>query len=272
MKRYISLLIILILTNTGCAHQTENPTGSLNKAAVSNASKPLSETEILTKELVKREKLYSADAVHLYKYPDDNIYVAVIENQKDWWEFVYLCYMKDGKVASIKLLASPDDDAGYDILSLRFAKLKGFNNSLIEIYNKTHMGNGSFYLYELNSGKPNLILDTFAVDYNYEGSGYYKGDVFQYNISTLIKNEKLDVQYRDMNNDGYDDVILTGIVEYYKDSDEEWAHDVYTGELVNTEPWEKVFLYDITKNRFIKDETRGRNLVKYRDIPYYKDM
>lgn len=210
--------------------------------------------------------------IQLYRYPvADCIYVAVYEEEHDWRELAFLVQVDNRKTVTFD-----DFPSGPIIMNVEFPVLKGFKEPLIAIYDATHEGNGDYSLFAIRGGKPVLLLETFAVDYGLEGRDV--GIEGQYGIntySTLIRGKWLKAAYQDINEDGYDDVILSGSVEYYRDK--KGTHEYYPDKernkdgLLETEPWKKVFIYDKTSNKYKLKKSLCTSLGKYTAFPHYKD-
>lgn len=147
--------------------------------------------------------------------------LAYESDDKNWSEWVGLGFVKVNK---IEWLDDYDlnSQLANGILSARFVKLAGFPESVLEVFDTTHMGNGSIHLYSLNQNTRQIrpIFEACAVDnyhdhiWNPDGypelGGDWKGD-----CSVYYKNGRLQSQYKDVNNDGVDDVILTGTQQIF---------------------------------------------------------
>ena len=104
------------------------------------------------------------------------------------------------------------------------------------------MGNGSYYLYELNGRELRLLLATRGVD--------------QHADLNLIQGNHLEVDYRDLNADGHVDIEFTGTVEEYSD-------DVQLERPPRTYPCRKVYVWNPRLNRFTQDKSQRRGFDSY---------
>jgi hypothetical protein len=73
------------------------------------------------------------------------------------------------------------------------------------------MGNGFYYLYELQGRKMILKASTRAVDRHRDGGYKIKGDWREYD--RVFTSDTLTARYHDVNNDGIDDIELSGQIE-----------------------------------------------------------
>lgn len=119
-------------------------------------------------------------------------FAALYDWQEGWWGGV--CFLRaSGQQLDFFELTEPSEQSMHTI---RTVNLRGFPLPVVEVLGKTHMGNGSLYLFELEDGKPHLMLKTRAVDFNHGWE--------------VLVNGLLERDYRDLNNDGFDDLVLTG--------------------------------------------------------------
>lgn len=124
--------------------------------------------------------------------------------------------------------------------------LEGMHFPLFEIFDHTHQGNGFYYLYKLDGKKLTKIAETRAVDRCFDGNltiGH------RYECSIVYKNDQLIPIYKDLNNDGYADVILKGTIQIFAEDDKT---------LLRQYPAQKVLLYNHSKGRFIEDLTQRK--------------
>lgn len=169
------------------------------------------------------------------------IYVAVCDWQPDW-RGTFVCFELEG--GRIKWVAQPAKEPGeQSILTARGISLEGWKNPLIEVYGVTHMGHGNYYLYELAGRKLNLVLTTFAVDWHED--------------ENMIQNGVLHVEYWDMNSDGFADIVFTGTVNEYVETE---AGDM---ELDKSYPCRKVFLWNAGKKEFSPDRSDSYGFQSY---------
>jgi|GEM_PF-3366168 len=158
---------------------------------------------------------------HIEKRPADNVsvefsqshpelFLAILESTKDWSEGLYVGRMKLGEIQWFEIKDPPTEQS---ILSAKFIELGGIPDSVLEVYGETHMGNGNLYLYRVGEGELTLLFDTKAVD-RYNDDVWRPGGYPEYgNYSTcgkVFENGKLSADYKDLNDDGVSDVVLSG--------------------------------------------------------------
>jgi hypothetical protein len=156
---------------------------------------------------------------------DPDLFAALCDVELDWWGYFGVYHLTDGRVDwQAEAADQPDEQSIHRIRTLRLPNVAG---PVIEVLGKTHLGNGSLYLYELRGRRLSLLLKTKAVDFNADVEKFRDG--------------VLHVEYRDENGDGADDVVLSGVIE-------EWAEQEDV--LVGSHPCRYVFLWDRTRGRF----------------------
>ena len=139
-----------------------------------------------------------------------------------------------------------------DIVSAKFLNLAGFDDPIVEVYGKTHMGHGNFYLYEIKNNQARLLLKTSAVDSNSD-IRWAPDNLKKYgygNCGEVFADGSLKSEYKDQNNDGFSDVILSGTEEIVCDS-EKTGDLGYTEIKVSENPVEKVFSWDNSVGMYV---------------------
>jgi hypothetical protein len=202
--------------------------------------------QTLKNDFIKKDSLIKDVQVFISK--DDPSVVAVIAvTEPDWWETLSVVKLKNDKIlwqASFDSL--PVEQS---IRSVKQIKLHGLSNLFFQVYGQTHMGNGFYYLYELQGKKMVLKTSTRAVDRNRDGGYKLKGDWREYD--RIFKNDTLTARYRDVNNDGIDDIELTGYIEV-----------LYNEKKVKLFPAKKVLVFNKHKNIFNEDRTKRTGFEK----------
>jgi hypothetical protein len=178
--------------------------------------------------------------VQVFKSKDDPFIVAVIAvTAPDWWETLSVLKLKNNKILwQASFDSMPVEQS---IRSVKQIKLHGLQNLFFQVYGQTHMGNGFYYLYELQGRKMVLKASTRAVDRNRDGGYKIKGDWREYD--RVFTNDTLTVRYRDVNNDGIEDIELSGQMEV-----------LYNEKKVKSFPVRKVLVYNKRKTMFVEDE------------------
>jgi hypothetical protein len=166
---------------------------------------------------------------------DSSLFVVILVYQPNWWEDICVLKFQNQKIIwTAKFDTLP---TAQSIRSARQIALKGNPNLVIEIFDQTHAGNGSYYLYELIGRKLTLIAQTNAVDKHKDGfTGIQRN-------STIFKNEQLKPIYADVNKDGFNDVVLKGTIQIINDDDV----------VLQQHKCQKVLLYDKKEKLFIEN-------------------
>jgi hypothetical protein len=130
-------------------------------------------------------------------------FVAICDTQSEWWgDFRCIGYRRGRVLWTASIEGEEPGEQSID--SVRALRLGGFANPMIEVFGTTHMGHGNCYLYELRGRTLVCVLSTFALDCHED--------------LNLIRGGRLDVRYEDLNGDGYQDVIFTGVIDEFEDA------------------------------------------------------
>ena len=133
----------------------------------------------------------------------DTIWLEIEVQAKDWWEDIYLV-RKSGR-GKERIFEKPIPLTTQSILFASFVNIQ-FNKAIFfEVYDITHQGNGYYNLFEYKEGILKLLLKLRAVDRHQEQIGINSDSSF------IIKGDRLESEYIDINKDGYKDIRLTGI-------------------------------------------------------------
>jgi hypothetical protein len=165
----------------------------------------------------------------------DTVTLEIRVEKKDWFETIYLA-QKNKKIPKILIPISSQS-----ILYAEFVDLKIRNAVFFEVYEITHQGNGYYNLFEYKNGLLKNILDIRAVDMSQEGFG------IEADSSFIMKDDRLNSEYLDLNQDGYLDIKFSGIgyiLKGDKISHEEKAN------LKNPIELERQFIWNNKTNKF----------------------
>ena len=166
-----------------------------------------------------------------------NMFVAISAFNKGWDEELKIIGVEKQKLSWVAALDTPI--SGGAIISAKQVSIYGFSQPPVEVYNESHQGNGFYYLYAIKGKSANCVANTRAVNNNYDGN-YRIGNNF---CDRVFKNGKLSVQYQDVNNDGFTDIILTGTIIICLDDTK----------IIKQLPARKVLVYDKHTGRFMED-------------------
>lgn len=137
-----------------------------------------------------------------------HVYTAILENSPDWWSRLAVFGFQDGRLSDIaRVEGAPDANA---VESVRWVRLAGFDAPLLEVYDQTHNGNGSFYLFALEGGALHRLVRIYAVDAHEDGA---LPDMMSAKIRPDSTGAgRLHASYRDLDSDAHADVVLSGDV------------------------------------------------------------
>lgn len=184
----------------------------------------------------------------IYSDEDETLFIAIHVEEKDWWESLHIGQIEAGEINWLPLQNPPSSQSIY---SARFMSLEGFEGSLIEVYDITHMNNGSFYLYQKQGNKVVNLLKTRAFDAN-GGLPKYTKKYQQYDCGETLKDWRLFPDYKDLNGDGATDLILQGFMEtncIERNKSTALARDKIKMASI---PIVKIFIWVPEKNKFVE--------------------
>lgn len=194
----------------------------------------IAHSQTLRQELLREEPKLEGLEIIKCKI-DPTLFIVIREKQIGWWENLSVIKFRKNKIIwKAKFDKLPTSQS---IISARQISLKGFKNPLIEIFDETHLGNGFYYLYELNGKNLKQLVVTIAVDKNED----LALEINNKNCSRLIKNKHLKPYYQDINKDGFVDLILKGKIQIVGDN---YLKEYFA---------QKVFIYDSSKKKFIEN-------------------
>ncbi len=127
------------------------------------------------------------------------------------------------------------------VRKVRAITLKGFQGPIIEVYGETHCGNGSLCLYALRGRALTRIFKTRAVDENDSDS-------------LVLEHAVLSPEYRDVNADGYDDIVLSGVLRGEGWVDSGSGIDDKEANLSSATPCREEFWWDPDQSVYVENE------------------
>lgn len=187
--------------------------------------------------------------IELQYNEDKKYFLAEVEWEKDWWEELNVGRLTDEKIEWISINKPPGEQA---ILSAKFIDLKGFNNPLVEVYGLTHAGHGSLYIYEIQNHVVKLLFEIKAVDFNPD-TRWAPDNFKKYEHGTcgeIFSDGKLVSEYKDVNNDGMADIILSGKQEIICESDD--TYEIDNNFKPAGIPINKIFLWDKIERTWVE--------------------
>ncbi|MFA6424017.1 MAG: hypothetical protein WCV83_01735 [Candidatus Magasanikbacteria bacterium] len=201
--------------------------------------------DVKMNDQIIKEQNQEIDGIELSYSKDKKYFLAQIEQEKDWWEKFGVGRLVKENIHWLTIDKPLDGPFGEQaILSAKFVDLKEFGNPLVEIYGLTHIGHGFLYIYEIKDDELNLLFKSPAVDFNPD-TRWAPGNYKKYGYGTcgeIFVGGKLASDYKDVNNDGISDIILSGTQEIICESEGDFAaiHEFK----VATIPVKRIFLWD----------------------------
>lgn len=202
---------------------------------------------------IAKEKNQEIEGVELKYSKDKKYFLAQIEWEKDWWENFRVGKIKNKNISWLPIDKLPGEQA---ILSTKFIDLDEINNPLVEVYGLTHAGHGYLHIYEIKNDSLNLLFETVAVDSNPD-TRWAPENYKKYGYGTcgeIFSGGKLTSEYKDINNDGDEDLILSGTKEIICEKEYENVRQVYEIKADSIQI-EKIFLWNSDRRTWI-DVTR----------------
>ena len=248
MKSYISLVLVPLLA---CCVGEFEPTKTRVKAR--NLTEPLSSLLQLDNQVHSEPKLTCAqisqriigeskrisskcqlsEVVVSPVQVVDSLYIAKCEYQHRWWGFFGVLIFSRGQLNWLHKSCDTDTIVEQSIFGTRGFVHSDFENPLIEVFGMTHMGNGSYYLFEFADNTPKLLLKTRGLDCHTGDWITFVGDC-------------LTPTYTDLDDDGHFDVVLTGIV------DEGISYDDKIAVFNLRYEYRKAFVWRSSRHRFVE--------------------
>ncbi len=143
------------------------------------------------------------------KWPVENLFLATIERDKDWWEDLKVGKYINGRIEWLRL---PEEIVEQSVLAVGFSSFKIFSRPGIWVYGETHMGHGNFYVFTIENSDLKLSLKTTAVDYNPD-IRWSLDNLKKYGYGQcgeIIRGGKLAHYFRYVDGDNIPEVILSG--------------------------------------------------------------
>ena len=198
----------------------------------------------LTKKLLLLDK--AANGVEINQSIDyDSLYFAKYYAEKDWFEwFKVVCVKSNTVIWSAEPDSAIRNSLGMRILKGTIIRLQNYACPILEIYDASHRGNGSFRLFTIQNQTLNSVFaEEHAVDADYEMTGFYQDS------SQVFKNGYLKSFYQDINSDGFLDLVLRDTIIFYK------GDEIKEIKAIGMLPCERRFIWDSKKQTFIKSSS-----------------
>lgn len=190
---------------------------------------------------------------------DNNEYLLLASDYNNIDVTVYLFKLCNGKIENIKEI----EKLNGNVINYKTLKI---NDSLFWQFDiSNHSGNGNSYFYSVEDGEVIFEIPN-TVDWYFEGSNgieYIKANGFNtsnlkfdnksktYPYSIVYADKKLNSYIKDINNDGYDDIVFYGSVLLINDIQTDNYNNVIPVQIVSIE---RNFYFD-TKNAIFVEKS-----------------
>lgn len=182
--------------------------------------------------------------IHPFQSDSSICFVNLIA-EKDWWEELTIVKYQNKELEwEVNFDKKP---IAQSILSFREVKMNGLQGLFFEVFDQTHQGNGSYYLYQLDGSKAKLLLSTQAVDAHIELDVSKNNSIY----SQIFKDGQLFSEYIDLNDDQIGDVVLKGFTQMVDEEKGIVIEEYFT---------QKVFLFDKKNAHFIEDKRQIKGI------------
>ena len=244
----IILLIILMLTSCKNISQEEQMS---SKNIVKNEKKVNSVTNLFLDELEK-EIEYTYSSVRVIPFncnSETQQYIILLKIGSNWADYIWYVEYNGNKI----LNKFEIQDVSGNILSCREIKLN--QGTYVEFVQASNVGNGNVVLWDLETKTIKYEFDYITVDTHREGC-ISKKEIRKYNLqkelgtngqgySFIYQGGMMNSVYKDINEDGKEDVIFYGITNVVYDEDEIPIKSFFE---------KKVFLYDKAIDNFVRND------------------
>ncbi len=184
------------------------------------------------------------------KMSGDKEYNFLFEQAAGFWDCALYHIQCDEQGNVTKVTACGSGNA--ELFSYDIVKLSGENYAAV--YSASHMGNGCLMLFPLDGEADKTYTIDGAVDRHYEAMALVNEDGYDYMKSRIYYDGRLTAEYTDVNQDGYTDIVLRGIILTYTGYPEEEYANSY-GELTTSQNCTRTYLYhDSTKEYELWEE------------------
>jgi len=228
MRRFALVLVLALLSMSG-GRRVPAPSLEIDPVTLTAIRRALNEKYGPFLRDRGLPELPRIEVSRVESQPD--LYFALCDTEDHWWGDFYCFRFAEGR---IDWLAETGERWGNECdaygVSIRGLRLRGFEGPIVELFESSHMGNGSLKLYELRERRLHMILKTYAV-------GHYLG----FDEDLVYPFKCLKPTYSDLDRDGYTDLTLQGTVERI---------DLATKAVVETLTVRDTFLWDPVRSCF----------------------
>lgn len=174
------------------------------------------------------------------EWKNQTLYFLLYTGNDSFATTLYQIREKDGEIEGLDYVSSGTTDYfSFDIISIS-------EGNFITVYAATHMGNGNLEMIQLENipgRKAGALPDyeLYAIDNHLEGMEKETGTL----VSKIFKDGILSPAYKDVNQDGNTDIVLSGVIQEYqstKETEEELTNEKPVYEVYVFNPEDKTFM------------------------------
>jgi len=160
-------------------------------------------------------------------HPEHKEILAVsAERAVSWWGILRVIHCTGDKIDwTASLPPAYQKNAGHYVLSLQWRYLDRLQLWVLEVFDSTHMGHGSLWLFALEDHELRVLLQTQAVDSHHEHA--QRGQPLTEPASEVFRDGRLSVDYRVPEGAQHEAVFLTGTRVMLNDEDKELSTKSY---------------------------------------------
>ncbi len=270
----ISVLLLVILSAASCSGAkkvnsdvvvTGEQKTSSEQAVVTGEQKTLLEQAVEwgNDNLFTEKKAYGDFSLQS-KQSGDKKYNFLLEKEDNNWECELYYIECDADNNFVKVTACGGGNK--DLFTLDIVNLSGENYAAVA--NATHMGNGNLELYPLDKESSRHYSIDGVIDNHYESMALVDDNGYDYSKSQVYYDGRLNVEYTDVNKDGYTDIVLSGIILEYEAYPGEESVNTY-GKLTDSQNCKRTYLYNSSRKQF-EQSTEVLDSVYQKDGAFYE--
>jgi len=150
-------------------------------------------------------------------YPRDaSIIAAHVESKESWFGYLHVFHHTGSHVDWVaKLPKEYEDNCGNFLLSCSWVYLEKLDIYALEVFDSTHRGNGSYWLFALEGRELRVLINTWGVDSDNEDRDFtpprkHPKDGTHPTRGTVILNGRLNAEYKVESNS--QEVVLSGTI------------------------------------------------------------
>ncbi|MDF2514141.1 MAG: peptidase BlaR1 [Herbinix sp.] len=181
--------------------------------------------------------------------------------ESDGKKYYFLYWEDEGWACELYYIETDEQDLVQRVTALSGGNKEQFSYDVVKlsgenyaaVYSSSHMGNGDLILFPLDNEKSSTYTIEGAIDHHYESISTVDENGTECMSSQIYYNGRLTADYEDVNEDGFTDIILTGIVLKYTGYSGEEYFNGY-GQLTDSLNCKRTYLYQKNEDQFVQSE------------------